>query len=125
MSTPTHPATLPTLVDGLHRLKQEAPEMPISILICLLGVAVHSPEGNKQLSPLSILELSSAIGQPYSTTSRHLRYLGDFERPGVPGLNLVETGELQSDRRQKFVKLTTKGKRIIEQFMAISKVKAL
>lgn len=113
-------ATLATLIEGLHRLKQDAPEMPISILITLMGVAVHTPDGRERKDPLSILELSKVVGIPYTTTSRHLRYLGDFERPGVEGLNYIETGTLVHDRRQKYVKLTPRGQRVVDQFRKLT-----
>jgi hypothetical protein len=116
--------TLTTLLEGLHRIKQDAPEMPISILITLLGVAVFTPDGRDRKDPLSILELSKIVGIPYTTTSRHLRYLGDFERPGKPGLDYVETGTLAFDRRQKFVKLTPRGQRVVHQFQKLSGIEA-
>ncbi|WP_395662164.1 winged helix DNA-binding protein [Aestuariivirga sp.] len=104
------------LLLGLDLIKSRSPEMPISILITLLGVATHSPDGRKNDTPLSIQQLSKQIGIPYTTVSRHLRYLGEFERPGEPGLNLVETDELPSDRRQKFVRLTSSGLSLLNQF---------
>lgn len=57
-----------------------------------------------------IKELSEKVGLPYTTVSRHLRYLGDFERTGVEGLGLVRTDIYVMNRRQKVVSLTTKGK---------------
>lgn len=117
-------AKLATLLNGLHRIKEDAPEMPISILITLLGVAVHTPDGRERKDPLSIFELSKLVGQPYTTTSRHLRYLGDFERPGQEGLNYVETAMLPQDRRQKSVKLTPKGQRMIAQFQTLAGIEA-
>jgi DNA-binding MarR family transcriptional regulator len=114
--------SLITLLNGLHRFKEDAPEMPISILITLLSVAAHTPDGRVRQDPLSILELSKLARQPYTTTSRHLRYLGDFERPGVPGLDYVETHILPTDRRQKSVRLTPKGQRVIAQFKKLAEI---
>jgi hypothetical protein len=110
-------ATMGSLIAGLQLVKQHAPEMPISILLTLLGVAVFSPNGRAGENPLSIQDLSKIIGIPYTTTSRHLRYLGDFERPGKQGLGLVETGPLTADRRQKFVKLTPTGHELLRRFV--------
>jgi hypothetical protein len=116
--------TLETLLAGLHRIKEDSPEMPIAILITLLGVAVYTPDGRDRKDPLSIFELSKVVGVPYTTVSRHLRYLADFERPGVPGLNYVETGLLPNDRRQKYVKLTARGQRVMQQFEAITGIRS-
>ena len=62
-------ATVGTLLKGLHLMKEQRPEMPISILITLLGVAHHTPNGRTGETPLSILRLSDIIGIPYTTTS--------------------------------------------------------
>ena len=115
--------TMRSILMGLQRIREESNELPISILITLLGVAIYTPAGDTQ-QELSILELSKKVGIPYSTTSRHLRYLGKFQYPGKPGLGLVDTGEMVMDRRQKYVVLTPKGQRFVAQVFTLMGVKA-
>jgi len=90
--------------------------LPVTIMKTFLGVAIWGFNNPKD-TPLTITELSEKIGLPMATTSYHLRYLGDFERIGVPGLGLVKTAQYVLNRRQKVVSLTPKGKALASQLM--------
>lgn len=86
-------------------------EIPASIMNTFLGVILWGEDETRD-GPITILELSEKIGLPYTTVSRHLRYLGEYERVGKPGANLVKTEIYLMNRRQKTVSLTAKGKTV-------------
>lgn len=100
-------------------LMDQRPEMPISIVNTLLGCFLWKHSEDQPGTPITILELSEKIGLPYTTVSRHLRYLGEEERTGVPGLGLVETEVYLLNRRQKTVKLTHKGRALMDRLRYI------
>lgn len=85
-------------------------EINAAIINTFLGVCIWSDKWEERGVPLTISELSERLGQPFTSTSRHLRYLGDFQRMGVPGMNLVRTDIYKLNRRMKTVSLTMKGK---------------
>ena len=85
------------------------PEIPATIINTFLGVAMWGHEDDKK-EPITIKELSEQVGLPYATVSRHLRYLGDYERIGVEGMGLVRTDVYLMNRRQKVVSLTREGR---------------
>jgi DNA-binding transcriptional ArsR family regulator len=84
-------------------------EINASLINTFLGVCIWGFDRDDK-DPLTIRELSSKIGLPYTTVSRHLRYLGDYERMNVEGMGLVKTDIYIMNRRQKTISLTTKGK---------------
>ena len=84
-------------------------EIPATIINTFVGVALWGHEDERK-EPITIKELSERVGLPYATVSRHLRYLGDFERLGVEGMGLVKTDTYLMNRRQKIVSLTREGK---------------
>jgi DNA-binding MarR family transcriptional regulator len=89
-------------------------ECPLSIMNTFLGIGIWGFEpGEKE--PFTIKELSEKIDLPYTTVSRHLRYLGDYERFGVPGAGLVATEIYPLNRRQKIVFLTERGRKIYDR----------
>jgi len=47
----------------------------------------------RQDEPFTLGELGERIGLPRTTISRHLRYLGDFERHGVKGCGWVKVSD--------------------------------
>lgn len=93
-------------------------ELPTTILNTFLGVALWG-HNNPKDEPLTIQELSDKVGLPYTTVSRHLRYLGEMERVGKPGYGLVDTEVYVLNRRQKIVKLTPKGRNLVDQLRYI------
>lgn len=114
-------ANLSSLLEGLHRLRQESYALTVPILITFLGVAVHT-RGRSKSDVLSIQELSQRIGQPFTTTSTHLRILGASRRLGKSGLKLIEVHEYPLDRRQKYVEMTPRGERVLSQFLTLSRL---
>ncbi|WP_223478551.1 ArsR family transcriptional regulator [Oricola indica] len=93
-------------------------EINASIINTFLGVAlwggIHDGE-----EPLTLHELASRIGLSETTVSRHLRYLGDWERQEKPGMGLVKTDTYPRNRRQKVASLTTKGVHLRDQLLAV------
>jgi DNA-binding MarR family transcriptional regulator len=84
------------------------PEMPITIMNTFLAIALWGDQG--ETNPPSLLELSNRLGTSPNNMSRHLRYLGEFERRGVPGCGWVSVEIYPEDRRQKVASLTRKGR---------------
>ena len=91
-----------TVVLGLN------PELPVSVFKTFLGVCLWGGNGAGN-EPLQLQELALRIGLPTTTVSRHLRYLGDWERQDVPGMGLVRTDINVRNRRQKVASLTPQG----------------
>ncbi|WP_150526784.1 hypothetical protein [Roseibium sediminis] len=91
-------------------------EINATLINTFLGVALYGHERDDK-EPLTIKELSEKVSLPYTTVSRHLRYLGDFERTGVEGMGLVKTDIYILNRRQKIVSLTTKGKGVRDRLL--------
>lgn len=101
-----------------NRLALELGEdLPITILNTFLACAMWGAD-TKSKDPLTIKELALKIGLPYTTVSRHLRYLDYTKRGAVKdgtGLGLVTTEVSTFDRRQKMVFLTPKGKTFLDR----------
>lgn len=98
-----------------RRVLVESDEITLSILNTFLGVALWGYD-RSQREPLTIQELSARIGLPYTTVSRHLRYLGEGERlRGKVGPKLVDTAIYPLNRRQKTAFLTPRGRALAEQ----------
>lgn len=91
-------------------------EINTSIVNTFLGVAIWGGLDHRD-DPLTMQELSTRIGLPYTTVSRHLRYLGELERQGKPGLDLVTTEIYHLNRRMKVTELTHKGKAIRDRIV--------
>lgn len=108
-------AKLFSSADEMLKLRDE---MPLSVFKTFLGVAMWGQEG-KGDQPLPMSELAARIGLPHQTVSRHLRYLGDFERPGDPGLGLVEQVEYPLNRRMKTTRLTPKGRALAKRLSSV------
>lgn len=117
MAAPSDNKRVRAFFEANRLLMEIKAEMPISIVNTFLGCFLWRFNEQQAGAPITILELSEKIGLPYTTVSRHLRYLGDWERTDVPGCGLVETEVYTLNRRQKIVKLTTKGKRIMDRLL--------
>ena len=89
-------------------------ELPVSILKTFLGVCIWGGDDSTK-EPMTLQELSEKIGAPVTTVSRHLRYLGDWERLGIPGMGLVRTDIYPLNRRQKVASLTKEGRAVASQ----------
>lgn len=87
-------------LSGVHKID---PEMPLQQIMCLLVISEHQ-EG------LSLTELSNKVGLRLATASRYVSELGKMNRRREEGLNLVESYENPMERRQKIIRITTKGR---------------
>lgn len=108
MITGTQAKQLKAFIDINRILMATRPEMPIGQLNTLLGVMLWGHQGRGS-TPITMAELSERVGVPDSSISRHIRYLGDRERIGVPGCDWVQTYPWEQNRRQKVVTLNRKG----------------
>lgn len=97
-------------------------EINAALISTFLGVAIWYEEHNAG-SRLSFGDLARRLGLPASTVSRHLRYLGERQRKGVPGMGLVEVMTADEDARRKWVRLTPAGKELaarVQGLMAVT-----
>jgi DNA-binding MarR family transcriptional regulator len=104
-------AKIMQVTDEVLKIREE---MPLTVFKTFLGVALWG-QNSKEGKPLPMTELAHHIDLPHQTVSRHLRYLGEFERPGVPGLGLVEQVEYPLNRRMKTTRLTAKGRALAKR----------
>lgn len=93
-------------------------EMNLSLMSAFIAAIIRHPEDRDAEAP-TIKELSELAGVPYTSMSRHLRYLGEKERIGKPGLKLVEVRENPENKREKLVYLTEDGKRLSDKILKL------
>lgn len=93
----------------------EQRDIPMSVALTFLGVALWERQEDSGAEPTTLEELAVKVGAPATTISQHLRYLGACYRDGRPGLGLVETEEYPHNRRKKVFYLTSKGRGLIRQ----------
>lgn len=119
MAGATTKTSIQAYFEANRRMLSEMDELSVTVLNTFLGVVLWGYD-RKQDDPLTIYELSEKIGLPYTTVSRHLRYLGEGERmTRGPAPKLVERHIYPLNRRQKVVSLTSKGRALGEQLMFI------
>ncbi len=94
------------------------PEMNLSLASAFIAAAFAQPSEEGGTVP-TIKELSVLADVPYTSMSRHYRYLGEKERVGKDGLNLVEVRVNPDNRREKLVYLTTNGKLLKDQIVKL------
>lgn len=94
------------------------PEMNLSLASAFIAAAFAQPSAEGDPAP-TIKELSILAGLPYTSMSRHFRYLGEKERVGKNGLSLVEVHVNPDNRREKLVYLTTTGKMLKDQIVEL------
>ncbi|XHC10658.1 hypothetical protein ABWH98_24530 [Labrenzia sp. ac12] len=94
------------------------PEMNLSLMSAFVAAIIRHPQGENDDAP-TIKELSELAGVPYTSMSRHLRYLGDRERIGKPGLKLVEVRENPDNKREKMVYLTLEGEELRDKVFSL------
>lgn len=85
--------------------------MPVQTLAVFLEIAKN--EG------ISVSELGAKTGLAGSSASRNVAALSDWHWLKKPGLGLVATVADPMDMRRKAVKLTPKGKQLIDQIVAV------
>lgn len=113
MSTISETQMISALFEANKVLLARRPNVPLAIANGFLGAALwglNKPEDE----PRSIHSMAEMIGLPYTTVSRHFRYLGPWDREGLPGMKLVETlgGE---DERTKCVRLSAEGSAVLRE----------
>lgn len=105
--------TLEQLVSALAMARESAPEMPLGALVAFLAVA----QDEERDQPSMLKEVAQRLDIPYTTVLRHLLFLSKIKEPGVEGLGLIDTFTWPLDRRQKYAKLTPRGRTFLQRFM--------
>lgn len=95
-----------TLVQVLEAFRRLDPDLPIQYALSFLTIAEH--EG------LSIGELAERLGIAQSSASRNVAALSRWHSFGKEGHDLVEAHEDPRERRRKLIRLTPKGRALIE-----------
>jgi DNA-binding MarR family transcriptional regulator len=88
--------------------------MPVQTLAVFLEVA-KNPQ-------ISVTELATKCGLAQSSASRNVAALSDWHWLKKPGLGLVITDLDPMDMRKKFVKLTPKGQKLVDNIVTVMKV---
>jgi DNA-binding MarR family transcriptional regulator len=88
--------------------------MPVQTLAVLIEVA--------KTPTISVSELASKVGIAQSSASRNVAALSDWHWLKKPGLGLVVTDLDPMDQRKKFVRLTPKGQKLVDNIVTIMKV---
>lgn len=101
--------TLTALIYALEELRKLDEEMPIQTAVTFLTAALKPDT--------SMRELSERTGLGQSSCSRNVSALGKWKAPGKPGHEVITAVEDVTDRRCKVVRLTPKGKRIVDSIV--------
>lgn len=91
------------------------PEMQMQTALAFLIIGEAGEDG------IPMLELQKDMGVASSTTSRNVSTLSDvhWRDPKKPGLGLIDRHEDPNDRRNKIVRLSAKGRRVLTTINAI------
>jgi DNA-binding MarR family transcriptional regulator len=103
-------AKLEQLTSALKPFQAERENMPLQYFATFLLVATE--EG------LNVSTYAERAGISQSLASRHLSDLGKTNRHHKPGFGLVEMYYDLMDRRNRLVRLTVKGQRIVSEMCA-------
>ena len=98
---------LEPLLEVINVLRKLDREMPAQVLATLFYVATHDDCHKQALE--EELEFTAASG------SRNSDWLSDKHRLGKPGLGLITKSVDPSNRRRTTLKLTPKGKQLMNQ----------
>jgi DNA-binding MarR family transcriptional regulator len=101
-------ATVGRLIEAFRRLD---PDMPIQYALSFLTIAQH--EG------LSMGDLAQRLSIAQSSASRNIAALSKWHSFGKAGHDLVEAHEDPRERRRKIVRLTARGRHLIEVLRGI------
>jgi DNA-binding MarR family transcriptional regulator len=82
--------------------------MPLQYVTAFMLVAMEEN--------LNVTEYAKRANTSQSLMTRHLQDLGSYNRYHNEGMGLVETYEDMADRRNKLVRLTTRGKSLLWDF---------
>lgn len=107
-------ADLSALIRLLDAIGKEIDHnMPWHQGIVFLTIAEAGDEG------IDMRQISRRVGIATSSVSRNVAALGYWHRLQRPGLGLVCTGVDPTDRRRRPVRLTNKGKALIQRLQAL------
>jgi len=90
--------------------------MSIGALAAFVHVTNRMPE--LILGDMSLRDIADEMQVPYTTFSRQLDVLADGA-PSVRGLRLLEKGVIPDNRRQRQVRLTVDGERLLSRLSAV------
>lgn len=97
-------------VSGLFQaFRSLDPTMPLQLAYTFILCAIYEGE--------SIGDIARRAGFATSTTSRHILDLGEYDRKKNPGYQLVETIIDPMELRKKSVRLTPKGRNLLNQII--------
>ena len=99
----------------LEEFRKLDTEMQAQTMMALLLVA----KGDELDSPLTVKEIGEKLGVTSASASRNIAVLSKWNRHDRKGHDLVEAYENPKRRVEKFVKLTPKGKRVIQSLERI------
>lgn len=114
----SHFPVLLRLIRANHLFMDQQREINAALMNTFLGVATYCSDPDIT-TPLALKELAKRLDLAPSTVSRHLRYLGHWQRKGVPGMGLVETMRSPHDDRAKHVRLTPEGEALLVRLMRV------
>lgn len=97
----------------MEEFKKLDPEMPLQQMITFVEIALASEDG------ISVSDLATKVGNSQSSASRHVAVLGDFGRGKTPALQVVKASVNPMDRRVQIVKLSHKGKMVIDHLLEV------
>ena len=98
---------------GIAAIRLLDDSIPVQTVAVFLDIAKN--EG------ISVKDLAEKAGIAPSSASRNVAALSDWHWLKKPGLGVVETQDDPQDMRKKTVKLTAKGKKLVNQLVDIAK----
>lgn len=97
------------LIKALRAFKELDPDSSVSMMLTFCSLDRYG------FTPIS--EVVRRTGSEKSTVSRHLSVLSQYGRGKKEGLDLIRIYDAPSDRRHKIIKLTDKGKALMDDLM--------
>jgi hypothetical protein len=104
--SPDQAALLKGAFNALKPFRLVREEMPLQYVTLFLLIAAN--EGHNMKYYAKMIESSDSL------ISRHVADLGTVNRYHEEGFGLIETYDDLTDRRNKFLRLTGKGRRVVE-----------
>ena len=95
----------------VEKLRMIDPEMQLQSVMALLLIS----EGHETESWYTVKELAKKIGISPASASRNVAVLSKWNRHDKKGHDLVVSWETPKKRVEKFVKLTSKGERFMQE----------
>jgi len=102
--------TLIRLSNFIEEFRKLDSEMQAQTMLALLYIA----RMDKTDSPATVKDVGEYLGVSTAAASRNVAALSAWSRHQKPGHDLIEATENPAFRSQKFIRLTTKGKRMIK-----------